>query len=143
MYFLYVSYANEHTRVTWPNKDYFLIFKNVFFWKMKSWIFKFYSKKSPPNFFRKKVFAPLNDVGWQSLPSSCLIASEPNLGFKNVLLKKVFARFFPRKISYAPTHSFRPESNSWISDFFKLPFSLRIQKTKNAKHFIIPTKWIE
>ena len=33
MYLLYVSYANEHTRVTWPNIDYFFIFKNGFFEK--------------------------------------------------------------------------------------------------------------
>ena len=36
MYLLYASYANEHTRVTWPSMDYFLIFKNGFFWKKKS-----------------------------------------------------------------------------------------------------------
>ena len=33
MYLLYVSYANEHTRVTWSNIDYFLTFKNDFFEK--------------------------------------------------------------------------------------------------------------
>ena len=41
--------------------DYFLIFKNGFFWKMNSWIFNFCSKKSlrPPEFFRKKSLRSL------------------------------------------------------------------------------------
>ena len=52
MHLLYVSYANEHTRVTWPNIDYCLIFKNGFFEK---WNLGF----APLIFFRKKVFASL------------------------------------------------------------------------------------
>ena len=61
MYILYVSHANEYIRVTWSNKDNFLIVKNVFFfWKMKSWIFKFCNKKVvDPNFFSKKSLLPL------------------------------------------------------------------------------------
>ena len=52
--------ANEHTRVTWPDKDHFLIFKSLF-WVTKFWYIKYFIKKcSPPEFFffRKKVFAP-------------------------------------------------------------------------------------
>ena len=48
MYLLYASFANEHNRVTW---------------KVKSWIFKFCSKKVfTLLFFSKKVFAPLSMV---------------------------------------------------------------------------------
>ena len=61
MYVLYVPYANEHTRVTWPNIAYILTSEMHLFWKMKFWFFKILEKKSlrPPYFSEKNVFAPL------------------------------------------------------------------------------------
>ena len=58
-----VSYANEHTQVTWPNKDNCLTLENEFL-KNEILFFKFCSKKvyAPPNFIEieKKNSSPPN-----------------------------------------------------------------------------------
>ena len=104
--------------MTWPNIDYFLIFKNGFFWKMKSWIFKFCSnnKSSPPDIFEKKS------------PSAWFFVS-----------KSLLPLFFPKK-------SLRPLSMvpAWVPDeFWPVPYYLIFKNgffLKNM-HFEIPKYW--
>ena len=105
---IYCIYANEHTRDTLPNMNYFLTFINGFFWNFdfQNFVVK---KPSLPYFFSKKVSAPFFLEKLSLHPNFCRKDVPPPPFFlgklslpPNFFRKNVSAPFFLGKKSSPP-----------------------------------------